>query len=508
MTKISTPTLLLDWRKTYPSSTSPPRKSVKQSSKGKPTPPLATPKSPTKSKWAWNNETGQKHITALLQKCLRHGYHPKSWRKAVAIALRKPNKPDYSNPRAYRLITLLECLAKVLERIVANRLTFLAGELNLIPPNQFGGRSNCSTDDAILTFITDIQTAWNLGKVTSALTFDIKGYFDFVNHNRLLCELRRKHIPIEYVKWTASFLANREAAICIDGQCGPMQPVENGIPQGSPASPILAAFYSAELLEKFAIASNPSPTCTTPSQPSPINILMYVDDGKIYVSSMSLHTNVILLKLAYKEVEDWLLSAGLAPDLAKREIMHYSRRRKYDCAPPITLQDYDGNLRTLVPDKSLKWLGVHFDCKLLFNSHVKAAAARGEITVNSMTMLANTVRGLSQTHLRRLYLACVIPKILYACPAWWNNTKCQANPLTKVQRRGLLLICAAFKTTPTAALEIEASIPPIKFQADLLIHRYALRLNKLPANNAITQRLPKEWRNNKPPTFPPPHPNP
>ena len=223
----------------------------------------------------------------------------KSWRKAVAIALRKPNKPDYSNPRAYRLITLLECLAKVLERIVANCLTFLAGELNLIPPNQFGNCSNCSTDDAILTFITDIQTAWNLGKVTSALTFDIKGYFDFVNHNQLLCELRRKHIPIKYVKWTASFLTNREAAICIDGQCGPMQPVENGILQGSPASPILTAFYSAELLEKFAIASNPSPTCTTPSQPSPINILMYVDDGKIYVLSMSLHTNVILLKLAY-----------------------------------------------------------------------------------------------------------------------------------------------------------------------------------------------------------------
>jgi hypothetical protein len=114
-------------------------------------------------------------------------------RKAVAVALRKPNKPDYSNLRAYRLITLLEYLAKVFEPIVANRLSFLGGKLNLIPPNQFGGRSNSSTDDAIITFITEVQTAWNQGKVTSALTFVIKGYFDFVNHSRLLCELRRKH---------------------------------------------------------------------------------------------------------------------------------------------------------------------------------------------------------------------------------------------------------------------------------------------------------------------------
>ena len=100
------------------------------------------------------------------------------------------------------MLTLLECLAKILERIVASRLTFLAGKHNLVLPNQFGGRSHSSTADAIMTFITDIQTAWNQGKVTSMLTFDIKGYFDFVNHKRLLYELRRKHIPIEYVKWT------------------------------------------------------------------------------------------------------------------------------------------------------------------------------------------------------------------------------------------------------------------------------------------------------------------
>lgn len=233
---------------------------------------------------------------------------------------------------------------------------------------------------------------------------------------------------------------------------------------------------------------------------------MYVDDGKIYVSSKSLYTNVILLQLAYKEVETWLLSAGLAPDLTKREIMHYSRRRNYNCSPPISLLDFDGITRTLVPDKSVKWLGVHFDRKLLFNHHIKALAARGEIAVNGMSMLANTVRGLSQLHLRRLYLACIIPKILYACPSWRNNTKCQLKPLDKVQRKALLLICAAFKTTPSTVLEIESSIPPLKFQADLIKRRFAIRLNKLPTSNPILQRLPNEWRNGDPPSFPPPIP--
>ena len=354
-------------------------------------------------KWAWNSPIGQKYIMDLMQKCLKSGYHPKPWRKAIAIALRKPNKPDYSNSRAYRLITLLECLGKVLERIVAQRLTFLAGDLNLVPPTQFGGRSNSnlSTEDAITTLITDIQAAWNHGKVTSALTFDIKGYFDFVNHNRLLCELHRKNLPLEYVKWTASFLSDREAAICIDGRCGSMLPVQNSIPQGSPVSPILASFYSAELIESFTPTTHILPLFTPhPAHPAPINIIMYVDDGKLYVSSDSLENNVSLLKLAYKEVESWLLGAGLAPDLSKRELMHYSCCKNHDSNPHNSLDDYDGTTRSIATDKFVRWLGVHFDRKLLFNYHTKILAARGENTVNSITMLANTVRGLSHNHLR------------------------------------------------------------------------------------------------------------
>lgn len=73
--------------------------------------------------------------------------------------------------------------------------------------------------------------------MTSALTFDIKGYFDFVNHARLLREMCRKKIPLPIVRWAASFLTNCEAAICLDSVRGEMEPVENGIPQGSPISP-------------------------------------------------------------------------------------------------------------------------------------------------------------------------------------------------------------------------------------------------------------------------------
>ena len=48
--------------------------------------------------------------------CLRH--HP--WTTAKVIIIPKPNKPDYSEAKAYRPVSLLECYSKVLEKIVAN----------------------------------------------------------------------------------------------------------------------------------------------------------------------------------------------------------------------------------------------------------------------------------------------------------------------------------------------------------------------------------------------------
>ena len=55
---------------------------------------------------------------------------------------------------------------------------------------------------------------------------------------------------------------------------------------------------------------------------------MYVDDGKLTVSSQSLDTNNYVLDKAYQLVDQWLHSAGLSPDKDKRELMHYTRRKR------------------------------------------------------------------------------------------------------------------------------------------------------------------------------------
>jgi hypothetical protein len=97
----------------------------------------------------------------LLAHCLRRGYHPKPWRTSTIVVLRKPGKTRYDVVKAYRPIALLNCLGKVLERIVQQRLAFLTQET--LPAEQFGSRRGYSAPDAVLHLTHDISTERHQG---------------------------------------------------------------------------------------------------------------------------------------------------------------------------------------------------------------------------------------------------------------------------------------------------------------------------------------------------------
>ncbi len=133
------------------------------------------------------------------------GYHPREWRTSIAVTLQKP-KRDYSLPRSYRLIQLLEVLGNVLEWVQAQRLAYIATRHNLFPSSQFGGIPGRSAKDTLLCTIHDIETAWNHKQKASILTFDITGFFDTIPHSHLLNTLHSYHIPLPITRWVHSFL--------------------------------------------------------------------------------------------------------------------------------------------------------------------------------------------------------------------------------------------------------------------------------------------------------------
>jgi Reverse transcriptase (RNA-dependent DNA polymerase) len=105
--------------------------------------------------WEWDSS----RITALIQHCFRLGYHPRQWKIAKGIILRKPNKPDYSIAKAYRVISLLNCLGKIAEKVAAIEIARFYEENKLLHEGQFGSRKQRSAIDAIAKLIAITEKA-------------------------------------------------------------------------------------------------------------------------------------------------------------------------------------------------------------------------------------------------------------------------------------------------------------------------------------------------------------
>jgi hypothetical protein len=166
-------------------------------------------------------------IKVVISLILRTRFFYLSLRK---IAFKKPSKPDYSLPKAYRVISLLNCLGKISERILAQRLSYLAETTALLHPSQIGGRLKKSAIDTALLLSQEVELNKKLGKKTSTLFLDVKGAFDHVSKNQLLKKLKDLRLPTSLIAWISTFLTDRLIRLSFDGQIEAPQLINTGIP--------------------------------------------------------------------------------------------------------------------------------------------------------------------------------------------------------------------------------------------------------------------------------------
>jgi len=262
-----------------------------------------------------------KAIVHLFQACLNIGYHPRHFKEANTVILKKPKKTDYSEPKSYRPIALLDTLGKALEAVTSRKLNDMADEYELLPPQQTGARRKRSVETALETLTEAVHTVWNhgkngRGKVVSLLSLDMAGAFDNVSHERLLHNLQTKRVPSFIVNWTASFISDRATSISLGGKTSAVEKVATGIPQGSPISPVLFLFFNAPLIEECAKTS------------LPVQVGGFVDDVHLLAYSESTETNCTNLGRAHDIYLKWAAThdATFAPQ--KYELIYMSRTPK------------------------------------------------------------------------------------------------------------------------------------------------------------------------------------
>jgi len=275
-------------------------------------------------------------------------------------------------------------------------------------------------------------------------------------------------------------MSDRRIALAFDGEREGMERMETGIPQGSPTSPILFLIYLRPLFDKLN-AIHPS-----------LKVPSYMDDVALVATGCSERINCKILAEAASTAFRWAERNAVAFDDSKSELMHFTLKQKEDTSDNAKITLPNGAIIS-PSSKALRWLGVWFDRKLSFKHHVNTKVASAKRALGCLQRLANTESGLHPAAVRQLYMACITPISDFGAEVWWTSQQGLCSKLQVLQNNAVRKIMGAFRTTPSAALEAEASIPPVRTRLNHLQRKMAIRILSMPETHPLRVRCPDSY---------------
>ena len=196
------------------------------------------------------------------------------------------------------------------------------------------------------------QHTWAAKKVAGALFKDVKSAFNNVNKAHLGKRMQDLGIEPDLIRWTGSFMSDRQVKLVLDGKVGEANPVDTGIPQGSPVAPILFTTYLSGIFGKVEAA--------VPG----IQGLSLVDDISWWADGTDSRAVAVKLSSAAAASIEWAAKNGVAFDYGKTEATLFHKKRS---APTATVSV--GNNNVLFNKEATRWLGNWLDAQLSLKQH-------------------------------------------------------------------------------------------------------------------------------------------
>jgi hypothetical protein len=333
------------------------------------------------------------HLTSIYNACFLLGHHLAWWREAKVVVIPKPDKPDYSLPKAHHPISLLETMSKLLEKAVAKRMQHDIVKHELIQANQFGGRAHSLCLDAGLALIHDVQEAHRRGLKCGILLFDVRGFFDNVNHGRMMAILENLGYAPELVRWSKAFLKDRKVRLSFNNVIAEERGQPIGVPQGSPLSPVYSITYTSSLLAMMKGWNNSS-------------LGMYVDDGILFACAEDWGDMSRVLTARYSVCKEWLRRSGLAIEPDKTELPFFQKPYERNAIPaPTRLILPDPSAQSyyvVLPVENLCYLGFFINRRLKWEHHIR-------IMCNCVTFFLLTTVHVTDYHWDRHFTSSYTP---------------------------------------------------------------------------------------------------
>ena len=439
-------------------------------------------------------------VCHLFNQIRTSGVWPSWFKQSTCVIIPKPNKPRYNVPKAFRPISLLNTIGKLLTKVIAARLQFDCLKHDILHPGQCGGVIKHATIDAGVTLASFVAESRELGLHSTACAFDIAQFFPSLSHTGCALILERFGFNRLLINIFKSYFSGRTTRYKWDSATSADFDFDIGTPQGDCISPILSAIYLAAGL-KIAVP--------LPFPPPNVRSLFFVDDGLLYCASRKPAQNVQRIAKCLDGIQSTLATLGLFIDVEKTDLIHFpgydmsgaGRKLTNPSTLPIQMRDLQKNgiMATIKPKGLVRYLGFFFDSELTWNAHVAFYFNRAFSTIRALRMLGSSIRGLGTLQKRHAYQACALPVLTYGLPLWFAENgagiKSRTNKLNKVHSHACKWITGCFRTTPIGAREVIAGLPPLVTLLNDQLHGFRARVTALPPNHILCTAMMQKWTN-------------
>lgn len=318
----------------------------------------------------------------------------------------------------------------------------LEGELEknqAISERQYGFRAGRSTIQAADWVVRNVKAS---DKWCLFVALDIKNAFNTASWGLILNKLGKMGISAYLRKVIANYLSER--VVTVEGE---QLRLTGGVPQGSVLGPTPWNILYNDVLEL--------------KLPEGCQTIAFADDLGLLVTSKTDTQLTRATNQALDTINEWMDTnkLSLAPTKTEAVILKGPRKRT---GVAISLAGVQ-----IVPSKSLKYLGIHFDVQMNFGVHVRETAVKADKAMARLGRIMPNIGGASSPK-RALLYGVMESILLYGAPVWSGMVEripAYRAILIKSQRRGLMRVVSSYRTVSAEALQVIAGIPTIDLLA-------------------------------------------
>ena len=409
--------------------------------------------------------TAKRDICQIFSDAVRIGFFPKIWKSATVKMIPKPHKdPKYA--KNFRPISLLSCLGKILERILARRISSFLEIKKLFAKSQSGFRSNHMTSEQLFRLSEESHMAFKDNKHVAALFLDAEAAFDRCWHNGIRYKMRKTlNLPCRISRLISSFITDRSLTVSYEGCLSHSVFLNAGTPQGSPLSPLLYIIYVNDYPEEI------QEICS---------VSQFADDTALWTAAYTKKYAVNRLQKAVNVLEGWCRKWRVKINGEKSKLMILTRTRE-EVDENLALHLFDDIVR---PTKQAKFLGVEIDPQLSFKRHFEGIQAKSTNRLNVLRILSRS--GVEAKVLMKLYKCYIRPIIEYGCPSFMAAPHSNMSYLQKVQNEALRICLKLPKYIRCELLHEYGAIETVK---ERLLNMSTHLIRKMRLNNDHVKEL-------------------